>query len=87
MTLRQKNWRQIEISFTLSSDAHTQPKFTSTHKKCFPCGTFSYKHGSMNEKHVQRGSRPKKSRCLWDRVYLRTSMATSGEPSTWFPLA
>ena len=59
---------------------------TSIHEEYFPCGTFSYQHGFVNEKHVQRGPRHKKSRCPWDGVYLRTSMATSGEPSTWFPL-
>ena len=46
-----------------------------------PCGTFSYVHGFLNEKHVQRGQSPKKSRCSWDGVYLRTSITPQALPS------
>ena len=47
---------------------------TSIHEKHFPCCTFSYQHGFVDEKHVQRSPRYKKSRCSWDGVYLRTSI-------------
>ena len=70
---------------------------TSIHEEYFACGTFSYQRGFVNEKPAQRRPCYKKSRCPWDGVYLRTSitlralpsdkqLATSGEPSTWFPL-
>ena len=56
---------------------------TSIHEEYFSCGTFSFQRGFVNEKHVQRDARYKKSRCSRDGVYLRTSIrATSGEPST-----
>ena len=54
---------------------------TSIHEKHFPCGTFSYQHGFINEKHVQRGSSHKKSRCPWDGVYLCTSITLRALPS------
>ena len=60
---------------------------TSIYGAYFSCGTFSYQHGFVNEKHLQRGVRHKKSRCPWDGVYLRTNIMfqTGGKPSTWFP--
>ena len=54
---------------------------TSTHEEHFPCGTFSYQHVFVDEKLVQRGSRYKKSRCPWNRVYLRTSITLWALPS------
>ena len=47
---------------------------TSMDGEHFPCGTFSYHHGFVNEKLVRRGPSYKKSRCPWDGVYLRTSV-------------
>ena len=47
---------------------------TSICKEHFPCGTFSYQHGFVNEKYVQRDLRHKKSRCPWDGLYLRASI-------------
>ena len=60
---------------------------TLIHQEHFACCTSSYQHGFLDEKHVQRGPRYKKSRCPWDGVYLRTSIMfqTGGKPSTWFP--
>ena len=60
---------------------------TSIDEEYFPCCRFSYQHGFVDKKHVQRGPRHKKSRCPWDGVYLRTSIMfqTGGKPSTWFP--
>ena len=59
----------------------------SIHEEYFPCDKFSYQPGFINEKHVRRGQRYKKSRCPLDGVYLRTSIMfqTVGKPSTWFP--
>ena len=83
-------WKTIALRWKSHLHYHLMlifsQKQTSIHEEHFASGTFSYQHGFIKEKHVQRGPRPKKSRCSWDGVYLRTSMATSGEPSTWFPL-
>ena len=54
---------------------------TFVHQEYFACGTFSYQHCFVDKKLVQRRPRPKKSRCLWDGVYLRTSTTLRALPS------
>ena len=54
-----KLWRQMEIAFALSPEAHTQPNSSSMVELHFACCTFSYQHGFVNEKHVQRVKVPK----------------------------